>query len=79
MDHDIHFTRYRREHAQRLDAEYREWLAQRRGQPDAANTAPDHAPRGEGPLESLGRAVSESVRGAIPADGSPTHAARGRS
>ena len=73
MDDDIHFSRYRREHAQRLDAEYRAWLEQRRsaGRPDAAKPpATSHASREQGPLESLGRAISETVTGSLPQRGS---------
>ena len=72
MDDDLHFSRYRREHAQRLDAEYRAWLEQRRGagRPDAANpSAAGHSSREQGPLESLGRAVSETVTGSLPPGG----------
>ncbi len=65
MDDDLHFSRYRREQARRMDAEYRQWLAERRGaQADTPRATP--APHTEGPLEAMGRAVSEAVTGSLP-------------
>lgn len=72
MDDDLHFSRYRAEHAQRLDADYRAWLEERRAasRGEAAQPAPDgRESRDEGPLESLGRAVSETVNGTLPDGG----------
>ena len=69
MDDDLHFSRYRAEHARRLDADYRAWLEQRRSashRDAAASSATTDEPRDESPLESLGRAVSEAVTGALP-------------
>ena len=69
MDDDLHFSRYRAEHARRLDADYRAWLDERRSasHPDASPpAATTDESRDESPLESLGRAVSETVTGALP-------------
>ena len=69
MDDDLHFSRYRAEHARRLDADYRAWLEERRStshRDAAASSAKTDEPRNESPLESLGRAVSETVTGALP-------------
>jgi hypothetical protein len=72
-DEHAHYRHFREEHASRLDEEYRQWRSQRfsgsfedfrssrtsdpLGQRDAL------APRREGALHSLGRAVSETVTG----------------
>ncbi len=79
MDDDLHFSRYRAEHARRLDADYRAWLEERRSasQRDAApSSATTDEPRDESPLESLGRAVSETVTGTLPDGGRGTGKAR---
>jgi hypothetical protein len=72
-DEHWHYRRFREEHARQLDDEYQQWRSQRTsgsfdefrrtrssdplGQRDAL------APRREGALQSLGRAVSETVTG----------------
>ena len=76
MDDDLHFSRYRAEHTRRLDADYRAWLEERRAA-SRGDTATQPRPdaresRNESPLESLGRAVSETVTGTLPDGGRGT-------
>lgn len=63
-DDDLHYRRYREEHARRLDADYAEW--RRRRDAERASGAPPQQPaeaHDAGPLESLGRAIGEVVTG----------------
>jgi hypothetical protein len=72
-DEHAHYRRFREEHARRLDEEYRQWCRQRfsgdfeafrRSRPaDPLAQREPLAPRREGALHSLGRAVSETVTG----------------
>jgi hypothetical protein len=75
MDRDIRFSRHRSERARRQEADYRSWLEQRpaaSSHPDPAHPVAGLEDRHEGALESLGRAISEAVRGVL-----PTRAKRG--
>jgi hypothetical protein len=60
-DDDLHYRRYREEHAKRLDDDYAEWRRRR----DAQKAPPQQRAEAHdaGPLESLGRAVGEVVTG----------------
>jgi hypothetical protein len=75
-DEHSHYRRFREEHARQLDEEYQQWCRQRfsgdfedfrrsrtsRGSDPLGRRDP-LAPRDEGPMQSLGRAVSETVAG----------------
>lgn len=83
-DEHHHYRRFRAEHERQLDAEYDAWrrsrfdndFAQWRAQREVGTVPP--APNHDGPLRSLGRAISEVVTGTRAPDTSALPATEGR-
>lgn len=78
-DEHSHYRQFREEHARQLDEEYRQWCRQRFSgdfedfrrsrstrTSDPLGRRDPLAPREEGAMHSLGRAVSETVTGTRP-------------
>ena len=65
-EHHHHFRQLREEHARQLDEDYAAWRRERFGHEFGQwrqARQDEVAPRGESPLRSLGRAISETVTG----------------
>ena len=66
-EHDLHYRQWRADYERRLDQDYREWLAQRESgrdatrHPDRGGPAVSREEHDEGPVASIGRAVSSVV------------------
>jgi hypothetical protein len=65
-EHHHHYQQFRREHERQLDEDYAAWRRQHPGgdfNDWRAQRQESVAQRDEGPLESLGRAISDTVTG----------------
>ncbi len=72
-EHHHHYQQFRREHERQLDEDYAAWRQHRFGREFGqwrSGRSSGEAPPQEGPLKSLGRAISETVTGSQ----APAHA-----